>query len=108
MNSTHEQHQQTDGGQHPHRAGQNQSHGHHALAHSVPVLGLSRGDTLSGVSIGPGRRPFTAAEIEAVVWMYNDGRPLNEVAGGIGRCQGSLGQLLPKLRAQGLIGRRHA
>lgn len=43
----------------------------------------------------------------AVAWMYQDERPLAEIAGGIGRPIGTVKTVVASLRRAGLVDRRY-
>jgi predicted transcriptional regulator len=55
---------------------------------------------------GP-HRPLSDYDRDAIAWMYQDARPLVEIAGGVGRAMGTVKTAIRGLRAVGLVGRRY-
>lgn len=54
------------------------------------------------------RRPLSAYDRAAILWMYLDGRPLLDIARAIERHIGTVKTQVRALRAGGFVGRRYA
>lgn len=55
-----------------------------------------------------GRSFLSDQETHIVQYMYQDGRPLSDIARATGRCLGTVKSVVSRLRRAGLVGRRYA
>jgi len=55
------------------------------------------------IFFAPDRRPLSRYDIDAIVWMAEDQRPLTEIAGAIGRSVGTISGTIARLRPCGAI-----